>query len=140
MFAWSRGWEHWYRRALPAYWIFLFCGTHFPKPLLPGRLPHEDKLAHFLAFAVLAFLLWRCAESLRRPLSWRFVWLGLVVLGCYAAIDEYLQRFVNRSVTLSDFLANLGGIVAVLLVLELRRRRTQAPGVAPSAAGPRSAA
>jgi VanZ family protein len=129
MLSWSKAWEQWYRRALPAYWIFLFCATHFPKPQLPG-VHGSDKLAHFLAFAILAFLFWRCAESFGRKLSRRFVWIVFVGLSAYAAVDEYLQEFVHRSMSLADWLADLAGIAAVLVVLELRRRSTAAAEVA----------
>lgn len=118
---WSRAWGHWYRRALPAYWIFLFCATHLPKPKLPGAAA-SDKSVHLFAFAILAFLFWRCAESVHERLSARFVWVALVILGAYAALDEYLQRFVNRSTSVFDWLADLAGIVVVLALLEIRRR------------------
>lgn len=124
MLKWSRAWEQWYRRALPAYWIFLFCATHFPRPKLAG-FPSEDKLVHLVAFGLLAFLLWRCAESFSRKLSNRFVWIAFVGLGLYAAADEYLQQFVNRSTSSADWFANLAGIALVLVPLELRRRLTR---------------
>jgi len=129
MLKWSKAWEQWYRRALPAYWIFLFCATHFPRPKLLG-VRGSDKLAHFIAFAILAFLLWRCAESFNRKLSGRFVWIAFVGLGTYAAVDEYLQQFVNRATSLVDWLANLAGTAAALLPLELHRRLSAAAQVA----------
>lgn len=117
-------WRHWYRRALPAYWIFLFMATHLPKLRLgmPG-LPWVDKVAHFGAFALLAFLFWRCAEAGRTPLSGRFVWFAGAVLLPYAALDEYLQGPVGRGVELLDFAANAAGVVSVLTVMEWRRRK-----------------
>jgi VanZ family protein len=132
MLKWSKGWARWYRRALPAYWIFLFCATHFPKAKLPGRIPKEDKLVHFVAFGLLAFLLWRCAESFGRKLSGRFVWMAFGGLGIYAAADEYLQGLpgINRSVSLLDWLADLAGIAAVLIAFEVRRRLAAQPPLA----------
>jgi VanZ family protein len=88
----------------------------------------SDKLAHFVAFGVLAFLFWRFAESFERKLSARFVWLALIGLGLYAGADEYLQQFVNRHTSWTDWFANLAGLVAVLVALEWRRR---AAGSAP---------
>ena len=119
----SDPWSRWYRRMLPAYWAFLFCATHLPKPKLPLEMPESDKGVHFVAFGVLAFLFWRFAQTFDRNLSSRFVWLAFVGLALYAAADEYLQQFVNRSTSFVDWLADLGGIVLVLLLLEVQRRR-----------------
>ena len=118
-------WARWYRRALPTYWIFLFCVTHFPKLSLGPLAPRNtDKLAHFVAFGLLAFVYWRFNESFGRPVSSRFVWVAAPLLSAYAALDEYLQQFVNRSPGVGDWLANVAGIVTVLAVFEIRRRRS----------------
>jgi VanZ family protein len=123
MLKWLRSRKHWYRPALPLYWILLFSATHYPKVPLPAPIPQTDKVVHFAAFGLLAFLLWKCVESFDRQLSGRFVWIAWVVLGAYAALDEYLQQFVNRQTSLADWLADLAGISSVLLVLEVHRRR-----------------
>lgn len=127
MLKWLSSWKHWYRVALPIYWILLFGATHYPQPRLPALIPQSDKVIHFLAFGLLAFLFWKCVESLDRQLSGRFVWVAFTVLIAYAALDEYLQQFVNRYPSLADWLADLAGIGAVLLGLELQRRRRQTP-------------
>jgi VanZ family protein len=115
-------WDRWYRRTLPAYWVFLFCATHFPGLRIHGPVPHPDVLAHLVAFGLLAFLFWRFVESFGRPLSGRFVWIAALWLGAYATLDEYLQQFVNRGTDVWDWLANLVGVTSVLAVLEWRRR------------------
>jgi len=120
---WSRGWELWYRRVLPAYWVYIFCATHFPRPDLPVPFPSEDKVLHFIMYALLAFLYWRCGETVRRPLSGQFVYVAAVVLLSYGAIDEYLQRFVNRGPSVTDWLADAAGALTALGLLEWRRRR-----------------
>lgn len=120
---WSKSWERFYRRVLPAYWVFLFCSTHLPQAQLPKEVPQADKLVHFVAFGLLGFLFWRCAESIERNLSARFVWIAFLTLGMYAALDEYLQQFVNRTTSLTDWLADLAGIALALIVLEVLRRR-----------------
>jgi len=124
MWKWSKAWEDWYRRVLPAYWIFLFLATHLPHPKLAG--PGSDKRAHLLAFGMLAFLFWKFAESFHRPLTKRLVWIALPVLGVYAAADEYLQQFVKRDTNWPDLFANWAGIVIVLAALEFLRRRQAA--------------
>jgi VanZ family protein len=120
---WLRSRKLWYRQALPVYWILLFGATHYPKARLPASIPQSDKVVHFAAFGLLAFLFWKCVESFDRSLSGRFVWVAFVVLGAYAALDEYLQQFVNRYPSLTDWLADLAGVSSVLLALEVHRRR-----------------
>lgn len=120
MWKWSPSWEQWYRRLLPAYWAFLFCATHLPRPELV--VVKGDKRAHVIVFGTLAFLFWKFAESYTRPLSRRFVWVALVAVGLYAALDEYLQQFVNRTTCWEDLLANWLGIVLMLAILETHRR------------------
>jgi VanZ family protein len=107
--------------ALPAYWLALFVATHYPRVPIPGEIPHGDKLVHFAAFGVLAFLFWHAVKA-RRPLGHRFVWVAAAILIPYAALDEWLQQFVGRHTDPADLVANTAGIVAVLAVLELRRR------------------
>ncbi|MDQ3365449.1 MAG: VanZ family protein [Myxococcota bacterium] len=118
--------------ALPAYWLVLFTATHYPRVPLPDQVPHGDKVVHFAAFALLALLYWRFAVALHRPLGPRFAWATAVVLIAYAALDEYLQQFVGRFTDLHDFFANAAGILAVVVVAELRRRRrSREPSVRP---------
>lgn len=122
----SPAWRRWYLQCLPAYWVFLFLVTHFPKLQLPGAPPSSDKVLHFVAFGGLAFLFWRFLEAQGMRMTPRVVAFSAVVLVIYAAIDEYLQQFVGRSTDLEDFLADVGGIVialAVLSALALRRPR-----------------
>lgn len=125
------GWRRWYQRALPAYWIFLYGVTHFPKLSLRGPIEHPDLYSHFLAFALLAFLAWRFMETLR-PIGRRFVWIVGTILFAYAAFDEWSQQFVGRSPTLFDLLADMGGVATALAALEFARRR-RAAGASSSA-------
>jgi len=95
---------------------------HLPKPHLALPVPSSDRLAHVVAYAILAFLYWRFAETLQQPLSGRFVWVAWVTLASYAALDEWLQQFVGRSTDLLDWLCDVAGATAVLAFLEWRRR------------------
>ena len=116
-------WTHWYRRILPAYWFFLFSATHLPKLSLPGGVSFTDKIAHAVAFGILAFLFWRFAETLHYPLSRKFVWIAMFSLGAYAAFDEWLQPLVGRGAEPMDWVVDVLGIALVLAVLERQRRR-----------------
>jgi VanZ family protein len=136
MLRWPKSWERFFRWALPVYWILLFAATHYPAP--PGLvpIPQSDKVMHFVCFGLLGLLFWLYAESGGRRVTARFVWIALVVLAAYAALDEYLQQFVNRVTSLADWLADVAGITVVLLLLELRRRRRSAAQVTPDRARP----
>ncbi len=118
----AAAWNDWYRRLLPAYWVFLFCATHFPRLSIDLGVSASDKILHMVCFGVLALCFWRFAETFRRPVSDRFVWLALAWLAAYAAVDEWLQQFVNRGTDLGDWLCDVAGVVAVLAWLEWRRR------------------
>lgn len=113
----SPAWRRWYLQCLPAYWVFLFLATHFPKLELRGAPPSSDKVLHFVAFGGLAFLFWRFLEAQGTRMTPSAVAFSSVVLVIYAAIDEYLQQFVGRSTDLEDFLADVGGIAIVLAVM-----------------------
>jgi VanZ family protein len=123
-------WQHWYRGALPAYWVYLLCMTHFPRLRLKTHVTAADKVAHVVCFALLAFLFWRFAETFRKPAPPWLVWLTLAWLGLYAALDEWTQGFVGRGTDVQDWLADMLGIVAVLAVLEWRRRAKAARAAA----------
>lgn len=118
-------WRHWYRRALPAYVVFLVICTHLPRLQLAGA--QSDKKAHLVAFALLAFLFWRFCETFRAPGAsfWVWAWLALV---SFAAVDEYTQQFVGRSTDVNDWYMDMLGITLMLAALELLRRlRPAAP-------------
>lgn len=116
-------WRNWYLRVLPAYWVFLFCTTHFPRLQIDNAPPQSDKVLHFVAFGMLAFLFWRFFEA-AGAVGPIFAWIAAVALVIYAAVDEYLQQFVGRSTDWEDFLADSVGILVVLMVLEFCRRRS----------------
>lgn len=108
----------WARRltgaALGGYLLLMFAATHYPKPeqISPQV---SDKLLHFCAYAGLAVLV-VAALHVRRRLGWRA--LGLTALGCavYGALDELLQIPVGRHCDLWDWVADMGGVAAVLAV------------------------
>ncbi len=120
MRAWTPAWEHWYRRALPAYWLFLFLSTHLPQLTLPGA--GSDKITHVVGFGLLALLFWKFCESFGRPLPDWFVLAAAIVLAAYAALDEWTQQFVGRGTDWQDWLADTVGIGLALGALEWRRR------------------
>ena len=80
----------------------------------------QDKLAHLVEFAILAFLL-RRAFFYYPNAKWREKWylLTLLVGGCYAVFDEIHQAFVpGRTAVLYDVLAD---VIGVLIVINIYR-------------------
>jgi VanZ family protein len=115
------------------YWVVLFVLTHLPpRRMLSG--PGGDKLHHFLAYFVLAFLLgaamWHAFPSRRR---WAPI-LVVIAAAAYAAFDEVTQLLVGRFCELNDWLADVSGAsfaAAALYLLQIysaRRARLRAAG------------
>lgn len=80
----------------------------------------SDKTMHILAYFVLTFLVW-FAVSPYQKMQWkRFkVWIVLMTVIGYAAIDEYLQGYVGRSVDIRDFIADVFGVILTLGILSV---------------------
>jgi VanZ family protein len=94
------------------YWLLLFILTHLPAlpdPKFLSGQAHGDKLAHCIAYAGLAFLL-AAASTARwgfRPLTFARV---LLVVGLYAAFEEWTQGFVPpRTTDWNDLVADMLG-------------------------------
>jgi VanZ family protein len=103
---------------LALYWVSLIFLAHIPIPESVRRANVSDKSLHFLAYLVLTFLLWFSIKP-QQKVNWgEFpVWIILVGLTAYGAIDEVIQSFVGRTCDIFDISANLSGIVFGLLLL-----------------------
>jgi VanZ family protein len=97
------------------YWIGMFIITHLP----PSRLPQtrmDDKIQHFIAYAVLAALLMlslRFTNLSSRSTAWWTIGVCLV----YAAIDELLQIPVGRTCSFADWLADATGAITTVCLI-----------------------
>jgi len=100
------------------YWIVLAIVAHIRIPQLVYRAQVSDKWLHFLAYLNLAFLLWFSVKPDSKA-NWRgrLVWLVLLASAAYGGIDELLQPYVGRTKDLGDFLANVAGASAGLIML-----------------------
>ena len=107
------------------YWIILLIATSLPAPDLPD-VWGSDKLKHFLAYAVLAFLLnLSLLVQEKRSLSSKqaaFMTLGICLF--YGLFDEIHQIFIpGRSAELLDLAADVtGALTGVIIVLYLVRK------------------
>lgn len=106
--------------SLLIYWPAIFIFAHIPIPELVYKARVSDKSLHFLAYMVLVFLLW-FAISPDRKVNWRkaAVWWVLLVVVWYGVLDEVLQGYVGRMCDARDFVANLAGALASLILLSI---------------------
>jgi VanZ family protein len=103
--------------------VLIFClfwlGAKPEVVALFPRNPPLDKVVHMLVFGLIAALLWLSTRS-GQPYP------VFAVVMAVAAADELHQRYLpGRIVSLTDFAANLAGVLLVLLLLELARRRNE---------------
>jgi len=97
---------------------------------LPGRrlLPHMDKVAHFVEYGILGFLVARAFRHSQIYFVTRF-WLGLAIIAALAVgfLDEWYQNTVpGRERSSLDFVADAVGVLfgqLILLVMEKKWER-----------------
>jgi len=83
-----------------------------------------DKVAHFIEYAIFAFLVFRSLSHVRRSISTRAVMISSAVfLTCFATMDEIYQRFVpGRQMDPLDWAVDIVGALLVLSLLGYRRK------------------
>lgn len=100
----------------PAVWVVvILIGTSWPGVSLgPDELP-TDKLAHFVAYTVLAALMLRAT---RTPWAWRTALYVVLWVSAFGFVDEWHQSFIpSRSMSFADWVADtLGAVAGVLAV------------------------
>ena len=102
------------------FWIAIFVATHIPSDRLPD-VHVSDKAAHFVAFFILAALMY-ISTRLTNPTR---TWLGATVIAIamiYGAIDELLQPLVGRHGDLDDWLYDVAGATTAVFLLAAIRR------------------
>lgn len=87
-------------------------------------LPWFDKLAHFVEYALFAWLTFRSISNLRFVRSRTLAALiSMVVLVGFASLDEYYQRYIpGRDSDSIDILSDTIGAAVVLAFLWIRSR------------------
>jgi VanZ family protein len=104
---------------LAIYWPCLFILAHISIPQVVREAGVSDKALHFLAYLVLAFMLWSAINP-NKKVSWRraTVWWVLIVVAGYGALDELLQSYsTGRTCAIGDLVANLVGVLISLMML-----------------------
>jgi VanZ family protein len=111
------------------YWLMLFIATHIPRSPIPASVGISDKLQHYVAYAILAFLAsWWVA--VRRPFTTPQHVAVLASMALYGAADEILQSLVGRETDYLDWRADMIGAATGLILFSLSiviRRRIKKP-------------
>ena len=100
--------------------ILLF--THIPQEFMPSQLQKSglDKLYHVVAYGIITFLFIFSLKSSPSLLSSLLVFFALLAIGI---VDEVTQPLVNRQASYADLTADVIGVVTVLLLSMVRKRR-----------------
>jgi len=116
------------------YAVLIFIISSIPQITLPFLgFTLEDKVYHFLEYAIFSFLLFLAFFKSQRDFFRRNVFLFSSLIGIiYAYSDEFHQRFVpGRLYDLYDFLADCLGIILIQTILWGYREWKNRRGVAP---------
>ncbi len=107
-----------------AFWALMFVATHVPMPSGGGfRIKHADKVVHFVMFFLLTWIGGRRLRASTGILAGGALVGWAIVYGGYAALDEWLQQWVGRSMTLGDWIADALGVAVASAVLFLQRKK-----------------
>lgn len=91
-------------------------------------LPPYDKIAHFMMYAVLAFVLsldWQRVHNWRKLSLLNMIVIGLIS-AAFGVLMEVLQEFIPciyRRCDIYDILAQISGIIVSLLLYGLLQRK-----------------
>jgi len=95
---------------------------NLPSPQIEGLA--MDKIAHFIEYALFAFLAFRSASHLTSSIKGgTAALLSLVFLVVFATLDEYYQQFVpGREPDTLDIVSDIAGALLVMTILWFRGR------------------
>ena len=102
----------------------LFIVSSIPSSSIPTfRINNVDLLLHFIAYAILGFLLGNAFLFTREKVRLQFIVMACLAGIAYGASDEFHQMFVaGRSATVSDFIADSIGIMfGVLFFIQITK-------------------
>ena len=119
---------------LVVYWIGLFIFTTIPVESMPRLFEYQDKIEHFVAYGVLAFLLTLALSFQRRSnlFSSKAFLFAFIFILTYGAVDELHQLLVpGRYCDFYDWIADsIGGSLGIGLVyLFLSSRKAADPEI-----------
>lgn len=94
--------------------IVISC-THIPQELMPTKLQKSglDKFQHIVAYGIITFLFILSLKNSLSLLSALFFSFFILTIGIF---DEATQSLVGRQTSFTDLVADVTGIVVVLLL------------------------
>jgi VanZ family protein len=113
---------NWWTLLLVVYWLGLVISTHAPLPAVEPPVTQLDKLAHFLMYGSLAWLLamaWQSSTGRLNRRHLQFVWLAVTL---FASADELTQTPFGRDASLWDLLADAVGAATGIYLFTVTRR------------------
>lgn len=103
------------RVVLVGYVLVLVGATHWPSEMRGIHVNYFDKLVHFSAFSLLGWLTaWALELEKRGTYATAVVLLFAIAL--FAAVDELTQPYVGRQCDPLDWVADLTGALAGIVV------------------------
>jgi VanZ family protein len=99
--------------------------SSMPDLVVPGiRFLASDKVAHFIEYAVFAFLVFRSFSHLFSGRTTRTFLLSGLFVSLFALADEFYQHFIpGRHTDAYDFGSDLIGAFLVLILLSILGKR-----------------
>lgn len=104
--------------------ILISIQSHIGEDKLSPSLASSDKVAHFVIFGLLGWLLARAFYKEKNTfLQQNYFWLVLVVVVIFALIDEIHQHYIpGRYSDIWDWIADLSGALVFLIIFRYRNK------------------
>jgi len=94
----------------------------------PSPASHTDKLAHAVAYGILALLLARALRGSSRARLGDIALIACIWATAYGGLEELIQRLLERTPDFLDILSNAAGAaIAALAWWGVARRRAHRP-------------
>lgn len=117
-------WNHKY--LLPAFFYaaLIFFLSSLPSSAVPNLgISFGDLILHFCEYSVFGYFVALAVMRSPGKVNWKNFLIVMFIGSLYAASDEYHQSFVEGRVSeVSDFLADLTGVILGLVVFVIRAK------------------
>jgi len=112
---------------LVVYWLLLLAATSLPAQDVPS-LGISDKINHFVAYLVLAVLIYMALIYQRKSeflFNYAFA-ASVIIASAYGALDEIHQIYVpGRFAELLDWIADFSGAITGVLIVSILIKRSR---------------